>query len=89
MDSKARTEDVPDKFKFNLEIPKLDSDIPRNKIDVVIKREPRKSTKDYLEILEKLRLILTNSSLTNVQQADFCKSQRYFMKLYLEEVKKS
>ncbi len=89
MDSKARHDETSNKLKFNLEIPKLDRDTPRNKIDVVIKREPKKSTKDYLEILEKIRLILTNSSLSDVQRADFCKSQRYFMKLYLEEVKKS
>ena len=42
---------------------------------------------DNLAILEEINEILHNcTTLTENQKLDYCKSQRYFMKLYLKEV---
>jgi len=59
---------------------------PNQKLGVEIKREPQKSTQDYLEILKKLNILVNSHSITDAQRRDYCKSQRYFMKLYLDEV---
>jgi len=72
--------------------PKLEFEITQElkqnqKIDFEIKREPQKSTQDYLEILKKLNNLLNSHSISEAQRRDYCKSQRYFMKLYLENVK--
>ena len=42
---------------------------------------------DNFKILQEIRKILTNySQLTDKERLEFCKSERYFMKLYLKEV---
>jgi hypothetical protein len=74
--------------------PKLEFQIqnntqPSQKMDFKIIREPQKSTQDYLEILKKLNILLNSNSISDAKRRDYCKSQRYFMKLYLDEVRKS
>lgn len=42
---------------------------------------------DNFDIIKCLHLLLSNcSNLTKKQKFEFCNSQRYFMKLYLEEI---
>jgi hypothetical protein len=74
--------------------PKLEFEIKKNtqpsqKMNFKVIREPQKSTQDYLEILKKLNILLNSRSISDAQRRDYCKSQRYFMKLYLDEVSKS
>ena len=88
MNSKARYDKISDKITLNVKIPSLNLNNYENKIEIIIKPEAEKTTQDYLEILKKLKNMLLNPTLTNEQRKDFCKTQRYFMKLYLKEVKK-
>ncbi len=44
---------------------------------------------ENLVIITEIQSILQNcSNLTDKQKLDYCNSQRYFMKLYLKEIKK-
>lgn len=75
--------------KLSFTIPQIHPQNPntRNqKLKVEIKREPQKSTQEYLEILKKLNILLNSHSITDAQRRDYCKSQRYFMKLYLDSI---
>ena len=74
------------KFKSKLEFEIKKRSQNTQKIDIEIKREPKKSTEEYLEILKKLNILLNSHSITDIQRRDFCKSQRYFMKLYLDQI---
>jgi hypothetical protein len=56
----------------------------KKKFDLEIKRGPKKSAKEYLEILRKLDILLNQPLLSEAKRNDYCKSQRYFMKLYLK-----
>ncbi|TFF97615.1 MAG: hypothetical protein EU541_07995 [Promethearchaeota archaeon] len=55
-----------------------------NKINIKIKREPKKSAREYLDILKKLDILLNQPFISEAKRNDYCKSQRYFMKLYLK-----
>lgn len=50
---------------------------------VEIKREPKKTPREYLQILKQLDMLLRRPGLSEARRNDYCKSQRYFMKLYL------
>jgi len=83
---------IPQIHPKNTQSPKLEFEIiqdqrPFQKLEVEIKRELQKSTQDYLEILKKLNILLNSHSITEAQRRDYCKSQRYFMKLYLDKIK--
>lgn len=83
---------IPGVRDLSAKRPKLEFEITKElkknqKLDFEIKREPQKSTQDYLEILKKLNILLNSHSITEAQRRDYCKSQRYFMKLYLDKVR--
>ena len=56
----------------------------KTKLDIEIKREPKKTAREYLEILKQLDVLLNQPYLSEAKRNDYCKSQRYFMKLYLK-----
>lgn len=55
----------------------------KQKLDIEIKREPKKTAQEYLDILKKLDILLNQPCLSEARRNGYCKSQRYFMKLYL------
>ena len=58
-----------------------------NKIDCIITKDSIIIANENLAIITILHsLLLTNSDLNNKQKLDYCKSERYFMKLYLREL---
>ncbi len=61
-----------------------------DKINCIITRDLIIITNENLAIIKILHsLLLTNSNLTNKQKLDYCKSERFFMKLYLREIIKN
>jgi len=92
MESNSESEkEKEDKFSFIKKKPKLEFHIKKDsktpkKVNFKLKREPKKSTQDYLEILKKLNTLLNSHSISEAQRRDYCKSQRYFMKLYLDHI---
>jgi hypothetical protein len=88
----AEEEQSPKLDKLSFTIPQTSSSNKGNnkpinpktqKLDVKIKREPKKTADGYLEILKKLDILLNQPFLSEAKRNDYCKSQRYFMKLYL------
>ncbi len=58
-----------------------------NKKNEILEQNSDTPMNDNLAILEEIGEILQNcTTLTENQKLDYCKSQRYFMKLYLKEV---
>ncbi len=58
-----------------------------NKKNEILEQNSDTPMNDNLAILEEIGEILHNCTmLTENQKLDYCKSQRYFMKLYLKEV---
>ena len=58
-----------------------------NKQNEILEHNSETPVNDNLVILEEIGEILQNcTTLTENQKLDYCKSQRYFMKLYLKEV---
>jgi hypothetical protein len=52
----------------------------QKKLDIEIKREPKKTAREYLEILKQLDILLNQPYLSEAKRNDYCKSQRYFKK---------
>jgi hypothetical protein len=66
------------------------TEIENGKINCIITRDSLIIANENLAIIKILHsLLLTNSNLTNKQKLDYCKSERYFMKLYLGDIVKS
>lgn len=58
-----------------------------NKENEILEKSSENPMNDNLAILEEIGEILRNCTiLSEKQKLDYCKSQRYFMKLYLKEV---
>ncbi len=83
--------DEKKKEKFSFTIPQTSSSqtFLKGKIDIKIKREPKRTTQEYLTILKQLNILLNSKSITDAQRRDYCKSQRYFMKLYLKKMQET
>jgi hypothetical protein len=79
-----------DKKHFSFKIPQF-SNSKKNptkvKLDIKIKREPKRTHQEYLAILKRLDILLNSHSISDAQRRDYCKSQRYFMKLYLKKMR--
>jgi hypothetical protein len=77
--------------KLSFTIPQQSSLRPytKGKINIYIKREPKRTTNEYLAILKQLDILLNSQAITDAQRRDYCKSQRYFMKLYLKKMRES
>ncbi|TXT65424.1 MAG: hypothetical protein BAJALOKI1v1_430015 [Promethearchaeota archaeon] len=84
--SSEKKEKRPKKLEFI--IPQDNASKPHTtaKISIRIKREPKRTTQEYLKILKILNSLLSNPSISEAQRRDYCKSQRYFMKLYLKQI---
>ncbi|MBD3196033.1 MAG: hypothetical protein GF317_13325 [Candidatus Lokiarchaeota archaeon] len=74
------------RIDFLIKKPQTHKKKETNLLNINIKRKPMKSTQDYLEILQTINKVLSEYSLSESQRLDFCKSQRYFMKLYLNKI---
>ncbi|MFX1410050.1 MAG: hypothetical protein ACFFA6_06840 [Promethearchaeota archaeon] len=58
-----------------------------NKINCVITRDSINIANENLAIIRILHSLLLNcSNLSSRQKLDYCKSERYFMKLFLNEI---
>ena len=61
-----------------------------DKINCIITRDSIIISNERFAIIKILHsILLTNSNLTNNQKLDYCKSERYFMKLYLGDIVKN
>ncbi|MFX0043884.1 MAG: hypothetical protein ACFE8L_13310 [Candidatus Hodarchaeota archaeon] len=66
------------------------NEIENEKINCIITSDSLIIVNKNLAIIKILHsLLLTNSNLTNKEKLDYCKSERYFMKLYLGEIVKN
>jgi len=63
--------------------------INSGKINIQIKREPKRTPQEYLIILKQLDTLLNSNTISDAQRRDYCKSQRYFMKLYLKKMQET
>jgi len=61
-----------------------------DKINCIITRDSIIIANENLAIIKILHsILLTNLNLNNKQKLDYCKSERFFMKLYLREIIKN
>ncbi|MEJ2250047.1 MAG: hypothetical protein P8Y97_10345 [Candidatus Lokiarchaeota archaeon] len=57
-----------------------------SQIDIRLKRNEF-DKHDYLQMIKEIRQIISNCSfLSDQEKVDYCKSERYFMKLYLKRI---
>ena len=78
---------IPDLNKNRVSESKKDSISNIDDLPIYMKQNLGGNQSENLLILRKLHKILQNSqNLTDEQKLDYCKSERYFMKLYLKEI---
>jgi hypothetical protein len=73
-----------EEFRENLQS-KLEKEINKQ-IEIKLKRN-KFEKHDYLQMIKEIRQIIKKCSfLSDMEKQDYCKSERYFMKLYLRRI---
>ena len=89
MDTKPRPKEELKKESGQIIKGYPDNQIHKDKTEKFLKSIPQKKTDEDLLTLHKIHSILLNCiNLSKKDKLEFCNSQRYFMKLYLQKMRK-